>query len=467
MPDAAIIDRLAALPLLEGVPREELEWLVARGEARRYEAGAMPNKTGDSVDEMSIIIDGRVGLYLEKGGARRKIMEAGPGRVMGVLPFSRFQTAPGTTIVEDDILAFVIHRSHFPSLIRDCPGLTASLVHHMLDRTRDFRSVQLQDERLQALGKLASGLAHELNNPASAATRNAQALATMLEQTDRAAWTLAAARLTDDQLAVLAVVRTACAKQARTQTALEAADREDDFAEWLSRHRLEPGTAGALAASEVTIDALEKLAGVIPPETLGLAVGWVAGGSAARSAARHIELAAARIHDLVNAVRGFTFMDRETIAEDVDVTRGLNDTIAVLEGKAHEKSVAVQLETAADLPRIHGYGSEINQVWKNLIDNAIDAAGAEGQVIVTATRRGDSVVVRVADTGPGIPEAIRERLFEPFFTTKPVGQGTGLGLDMARRAVHLHGGDVDFTTQPGRTVFRVRLPIANAGTMRT
>jgi signal transduction histidine kinase len=159
-------------------------------------------------------------------------------------------------------------------------------------------------------------------------------------------------------------------------------------------------------------------------------------------------------------------MDRGGVPEEVDLARGLADTIAMLESKSRAKSVAVRLETADDLPRVYGFGSEINQVWEKLIDNAIDAAGHEGHVTVTAMSRGDAVVVRVTDDGPGILEQHRARVFDPFFTTKPVGQGTGLGLDLARRLVHLHHGDVDFTTQPGRTVFRVRLPVTGALAVR-
>jgi signal transduction histidine kinase len=145
----------------------------------------------------------------------------------------------------------------------------------------------------------------------------------------------------------------------------------------------------------------------------------------------------------------------------VDVARGLADTLAMLEGKARVKSATVHLEAADNLPRVEGVGSEINQVWQKLLDNALDAVGSQGRVTITATTREGSIIVRVADDGPGIPEEIRARVFDPFFTTKPVGQGAGLGLDIARRIVHLHRGDIEFTTQPGRTVFRVRLPAAS------
>jgi signal transduction histidine kinase len=263
-------------------------------------------------------------------------------------------------------------------------------------------------------------------------------------------------------LAVIDAVRAEAACPAPPRTAIEAADREDDMSDWLSHHGLEAAAADALAASTVTIAALEKLTRTLPPEVVGSAVRWIASAGAARQASQQIGVATARIHDLVRAVKGFTFMDRQGVPEAVDIARGLADTLAMLEGKARAKSATVHYESVPDLPRVEGFGSEINQVWEKLLDNALDAVGPQGNVTITASSRGDSILVRVADDGPGIPEAIRMRVFDPFFTTKGVGLGTGLGLDMARRIVLNHGGEIDFTTQPGHTVFRVRLPVLNA-----
>ena len=461
-----IIDRLASLPLLESVPRPQIEWLAANGELHTYASGTLLREAGARMDEMFILLAGRVAWYLEKRGGWRKGGEAGIGKVVGPIPYSRFDKAPGNLVIEDDAVAFLLPRSRFPGLISDCPDLTAALVHHMIDRSRDSRTAELNDDRLQSLGRVASGLAHELNNPASAATRHAQSLATLLIEVEEAARGLAAARLSDVQLEAVDVIRTICAGSPRTRTALEAADREDEISEWLTRHAVDPEVAEPLATSDVSLEALDRLTAVIPPATLGAVLRWVASGSAALGVTREIASATARIHDLIGAVKGFTFMDRDAVPEDVDVARGLADTLTVLESKLRTSSVTARLEAADDLPRVYGFGGEINQVWQNLIDNAIDAAGTGGHVTITATSRGDAIVVRVADDGPGIPEEHRARVFDPFFTTKPVGQGTGLGLDLVRRTVHLHNGDVDFTSQPGRTVFRVRLPITGARAAR-
>jgi signal transduction histidine kinase len=459
MPSDSVVDQLAAMSVFESVPRADLEWLAMHGEMRNYPSGSVFFNSTESIEHMYVLIAGRLMLHMDsKGGGRRTLLRAGAGRVLGTIPYSRFQRPPGATVVDEDLTVFALHQRHFPEMTREHPALTTGLVHHMLDRAREFRTVQLNDDRLQSLSRLASGFAHELNNPASAAARTAQALVGLLEEEARAARELLGARLTDGQLAVVDAIRAESSAPAPPRTALEAADREDDLVEWLTRHGLDARAAEPLGASAVTIGTMEHLSRTLPPEVVGQVIRWVANGSAAREASRQIETAACRIHDLVRAVKGFTFMDREGVPEAVDVARGLSDTLAMLEGKARAKSATVHCETAADLPRVDGFGSEINQVWEKLVDNALDAVGPQGNVTITATSRGDSVLVRIADDGPGIPEAIRTRIFDPFFTTKSVGQGTGLGLDMARRIVQNLGGDIDFTTQPGHTVFRVRLP---------
>jgi signal transduction histidine kinase len=451
-------DSLARLQLLESVPRDEIAWLVERGELRRYPEGAVIRSPGMAVEGMDIVLTGRVGMYAAKSGGWRKVTDVGVGYAAGALPYSRMRAAPGNLIAEEATTLFVLHERHFRDLITECPGVTTALVHHMIDRTRQFRTFEMHDERLLALGKLASGLAHELNNPAAGASSAARSLASLLDDAERSSRALAAARLDHTQLDAIDAVRSASARVAPARGALEAADREDDFTAWSERHGIESAALEALASSDLSLDALDALADALPAESLAAALGWIAAGAAARDVATQIRNATTRISDLVDAVKGFTFMDRERMPAEVDVAQGLADTIAVLESKSSAKSVDLRLDTADRLPAVWGYGSEINQVWQTLIDNAIDAVDVAGSVTITASVRGDSIVVRVADNGSGIPGENLSRVFDPFFTTKSVGRGSGLGLHQARHTVHLHNGDIELSSKPGRTVFRVRLP---------
>ena len=460
------LETLASLAMFEAVPPAELVWLGARADVVRLAHGEVFKDVGSSIDEMWIVVSGRVAVRTRQGsggaGSWRKFYDVWPGSVLGAMPFSRMRIAPARVVVEDDTVLVALDRSHFPDLVRECPALTTSLVHQMLDRARDYRSAQMHDDRMQSLGRLAAGLAHELNNPASGASSHARSLPALLDDVQSASRALASAHLTDEQIAEVDAVRRTCMVAARPRSPLEVADREEEFSDWLVRHQIDPLPAHVFATTDVSLSALDHLAVTLPAEALGAAVHWAASDMATRQAAEQIISATGRIHALVNAVKGFTFMDRDGAPDDVDIARGLADTVVMLESKSRAKSLKVRIETADDLPRIYGFGSELNQVWEKLIENAIDAARVDGNVTVTATRRGDSVVVRVMDDGPGIPDEHRARIFDPFFTTKPVGSGTGLGLDVARRFVHLNDGDLDFTSQPGHTVFRVRLPVAGA-----
>jgi len=458
-----IIDRIAALPVFATATCDEIEWLASRGNIRSIRAGTTIFESGSVVSEMYVLLTGHAGIYSVATGGERRLLDLRTGHVLGAMPYSRLSETPASVVAEDDVQALVISRAQFTDLVRECPNVTESLMHYMIDRVRLFHGARLNDDRLQSLGRLASGLAHELNNPASAATRHALSLPELLERGENAARAIAAAHLSNSQLEAVDAIRGGCAGAARTYSTCEIADREDDIADWLERHNIDAQLAETLASCDVDAAALDQLAKALPAPSLGPALTWVASGAAMRALARELGSATGRIHDLVAAVKGFSFMDREDVPGDVSISRGLADTIAVLQNKARAKSVTLQLHAADDLPRVHGFGSEINQVWENLIDNAIDASPNQGKVEITAIAGGDSVVVRVIDDGMGIPADHRVRIFDPFFTTKDVGQGTGLGLDLARRVVHAHRGDIDFTSQPGKTVFRVRLPAVAQG----
>ena len=461
-----LLERLTQHRTLGKAPRAELEWLVDHGRLQRFEIGDLVANHTQRLENLYVLFEGHLVIYVERGGGRRKVMEWYGGDVTGLLPYSRMTTPPGDSSIEAPTEALAVEKRHFPELMRDCPAITTMLVHVMLDRARIFTSSDLHDEKMVSLGRLAAGLAHELNNPASAAARSSNLLLSEVSTLESASRELGAAGLTPEELAAVERIRELCltTSEASILSPIERADREDSIADWLEAHDADVTLASSLADTSVTLDALEELGDIVDGDHLDVALRWIGAGSVARALATDVEKAASRVHHLVSAVKRFTYMDKPTAPENVPLPAGLADTVSVLSYKARKKSVAVSVDVEPDLPSVRGFGGELNQVWANLIDNAVDAAPEGGRVVVSAKREPGWVVVRVIDNGPGISPEIRGRIFDPFFTTKPVGSGTGLGLDIARKIVMRHNGEIDVVCQPGRTEFRVSLPIAEERT---
>jgi signal transduction histidine kinase len=458
-----LVDRLAAHTALGRAPREELAWLASHGFLRQLNKGDTLAAAGRSVEGLFVVLSGRIAIFVDRGAGLNKIMEWRAGDVTGLLPYSRMVSSPGDTVAQEPTEVLGVHRDHIRAMIRECHEVTSILVHTMLDRARLFTSSDLHDEKMVSLGKLSAGLAHELNNPASAIERSAALLEERLEDAERATRALGASRLTDAQLAAVDAVREAClaTRVPGVRSPIEQAEREEAIADWLAGRGLDVSIAEALSETAVTFEALDLIAGAVEGPALNAVLGWAAAGCSVRSLASEIQEAAMRVAGLVAAIKGFTHMDQATVAEPVDLGQGLANTVAVLKSKARGKSAAVVVDVEPGLPAVRGFVGELNQVWANLIDNALDAIPEAGRVEVLATRDQQRVVVRIVDTGPGIPAEIRGRIFDPFFTTKPVGHGTGLGLDIVRRLVDRHDGDIEVQSQPGRTEFIVSLPVAD------
>jgi signal transduction histidine kinase len=457
-----LVDRLAAHKSLGAAPRHELEWLASHGTLRHIAEGGVLSEKGVPVTRLFVILTGHVAIFVDRGAGRHKVMEWRAGDVTGVLPYSRMTSPPGDSVAQEPTEVLAIPRDDLPAMIRECHEITSMLIHKMLDRSRVFTSSGLQDEKMVSLGKLSAGLAHELNNPAAAIERSAALLEERLDEAEHATLALGAAKLTDAQLAAMDDVRASCLamRVPGVLSPIQQAEREDAIADWLADHGVDAAVAGPLAETSVTIDALDRIAAAVNGPPLSAILRWSAAGCSVRGIASEIQEAAMRISGLVTAIKGFTHMDQATVAEPVDLKSGLGNTVAVLNSKARSKSIAVAVNVPRNLPRALGFAGELNQIWANLIDNALDAAPASGRVDVNATRERDRVVVRVIDNGPGIPAEVRGRMFDPFFTTKPVGKGTGLGLDIVRRLLAHNDADVEVESVPGRTEFRVSLPIA-------
>ncbi|MFN2602193.1 MAG: ATP-binding protein [Gemmatimonadaceae bacterium] len=453
--------RLAQHRLLGSAPVTEHAWLVKNGKLRTYPVGGVVTAKSEQAKKLLIMFSGRLVLWVDRGAGSHKVFEWKAGEVAGVMPYSRVTSPPNDVVAEEPTELLAVQRELLPEMIRECPVITDMLVHVMVDRARTFTSSDLRDEKLISLGKLAAGLAHELNNPASAVVRSAKMLTESLGVSETAARRLEASRLSDAQLAAIDAVRSACngAPASFALSAVARADREDAISDWLDEHGSDEECAAPLATTGVTLAALDALAASMNGDALDSALRWIAAGCNVRALAAEIETASSRIHDLVGTVKRFTFMDRAPAAEPVDIRQGIAETLTLLGSKARSKSVTVSLESADDLPRAQAVGAELNQVWMNLIDNAIDAVPVGGHVEVSATHDQAHVIVRIVDDGAGIPPDIQGRIFDPFFTTKGVGEGTGMGLDIVRRILQQQEGEIAVDSRPGRTEFQVRLPV--------
>ncbi len=460
-----LVDRLAEHRTLGAAPREELAWLASHGSLRHLNAGDVLTAKGAKVEGLAVVLSGCIAIHVDRGSGLKRIMEWRGGDVTGLLPYSRLVSPPADTVAQEPTEILEVPRGCLRAMTRECYESTAILVHRMVDRARIFNSSDLHDEKMVSLGKLSAGLAHELNNPAAAIERNATLLADRLGDSERAARTLGAARLTDSQLQVVDEVREACASTIVpvVRSPIEEAEREEAMADWLADHSLDTTIAEALADTAVTFEGLDQLAGAVDGPALNAVLRWAAAGCAVRGLASEIQHAAVRIAGLVLAVKGFTHMDQAAVAESVDLLQGLSNTIAVLRSKARAKMVAVAVDVEPGLPPVRGFAGELNQIWANLIDNALDAVADSGRIEVLASAEGRRMVVRVVDNGSGIPAEIRDRIFDPFFSTKPTGLGAGLGLDIVLRLVRHNEGEISVESQPGRTEFRVDLPLAETG----
>jgi signal transduction histidine kinase len=458
-----LVDRLAAHRTIGSAPREELAWLAAHGSLRHLSDGEVLTAKGAPVEGLFVVLTGHVAIFVDRGAGRHKVMEWRAGDVTGMLPYSRLVGPPGDSVAQEPTEILAVPRGELAAMIRDCHEITSILVHKMVDRARVFTSSGLHDEKMISLGKLSAGLAHELNNPASAIERSAALLEDRLKDAEEAARALAASKLTDSELAAIDAVRASCLATPvhGVRSPIQQAEHEGAIADWLADHGVGAAIAGPLAETSVTLDALDRIADAVGGPTLGAGLRWAAAGCSVRGIASEIQDAATRIAGLVMAIKGFTHMDQATVAEPVDLSSSLGNTVAVLKAKARSKSVAVTVDVEPGLPRVRGFVGELNQIWANLIDNALDAVPESGRVEVSANCERHRVVVRVVDNGSGIPAEIRERLFEPFVTTKPVGKGTGLGLDIVRRLITHNDAEIAFDTAPGRTEFRVSLLLAD------
>jgi len=438
--------------------QDDLEWFVSQSGELRTPVGEITVKEGSPAEAMFVILEGELRARREMGPAGSPVYTAHAGDVTGVLPFSRMKTYSVTVRAVLPMRTLAFPASKFPELFQRMPELSRRLVGLLTDRVRNVTRDEQQREKLAALGKLSAGLAHELNNPSAAARRTAAALHDCLERL-RSASRNSALRAEDcGLLAQREDEIRASLKPADYHDEFARADRQDAILSWLEGRGVAEAwkLAPLLADANLTDEHLERFAG-----TAGAALGpeliRFATLLEMERIASELDNSTARISGLIKAIKEYSFMDQAPLQE-VDIKSSLETTLTIMHHKL-KRGITVTREYAPDLPKVMAYGSELNQVWTNLIDNAADAMGDTGKLLVRAVRENEYVLVEIADNGPGIPSEVQSRIFEPFFTTKEVGEGTGLGLDVVHRIVQKMRGLVTVKSVPGDTRFQVRIPM--------
>ena len=458
---------LRKIDVFSDLPEEELEWVAQRMDEVHFSAGEIYGKPGDPVEYLVVLLEGELQFERkDKPGASVLIAEA--GEVTGLLPFSRLKEFRGIARATRRSRVLRLHKKHFPDMLQRVPVLGQRLVGLMSDRIRETARIDTQQDKLMALGKLSAGLAHELNNPATAARRAALNLTEAMEDVRTASLKFLEHPLSKTQREAILMLEKKSAEKAASRVGppedpLELSDREEQITAWLERQGVEEAwkIAPILAEAGAKTEKLDELKELLGTALVGPGLKRVAAVITIFGLIREIDNSTRRISDLVTAIKRYSYMDQSPIQE-VDLTEDLENTLKIF---AHRLKVGVTVarEYDPELPRVCGYGSELNQVWTNLIDNAIDAMNGKGELRIRTARELDNAIVEIGDNGGGVPEAIQSRIFDPFFTTKKVGEGTGLGLDTALRIVRKHHGAIELKSKPGDTRFRVRLPIKGPG----
>ncbi len=451
---------LLRVPVFADLPDDQIAWFLGQSQELHLKAGDSYTRQGDPADAMFVLLEGQLQGRGEIGG-ETVIFTINQGNVTGLLPFSRMKQFTVGIRAETDSRALRFPASLFPELVQKMPELTKRLVGLMSDRIRETTRMEQQRDRLASLGKLSAGLAHELNNPASAAKRATSQLRTILKKIKEASHELGRRDLTAAQKAEIEKLEASFIQQNQPPPdALTTSDLEEQIDSLLRSHGQNDlwQLAADLARKNVKPEALESLFAALDADTARAALVRIAASVEVANLLNEIESSTARISDLVLAIKEYTYMDQAPV-QNVDIAKSLETTLTILNYKL-KRGVFVQRDYNQVPLLVNSFGSELNQIWTNLIDNAIDAMGGKGDLRVRTYREDSCVVVEIGDNGPGISPQVKPHIFEPFFTTKGVGEGTGLGLDTVLRIVKKHRGNIQVDSKPGDTRFQVRLPLA-------
>jgi signal transduction histidine kinase len=454
-----IVAALQKVAQLQGLELREYEWLATHGTEVFADPGAIIFCEGDPANKMQIMLKGEIHVRRERAPA--SIFIGRSGQLTGVLPYSRMKTYGGVGFAATSAWALEIDRSLFPQMLAAIPSMADRSVGVLLDRVREITRIEQQAEKLNALGKLAANLAHELNNPASAAQRAASGMLAELRAFGHERFALGQLCLSSERINEINAWESAVRDAADTLDGdhqAEQSAREDLVSEWLRSKSIRNTwqIAPELAEQGVTPAQLDHLSEQLDSDALGVVLSQFASSLRAERIAGAMLHSTARIFDLIRAIKDYSYMDQAPIQE-INIPQSLENTLAMFGSRLGHVEIVRDYEQ--DLPTISAYGSELNQVWTSLIENALDAINDHGQIKLAVHLLADMVLTEITDSGPGVPQELQARIFEPFFTTKAPGSGLGLGLDTANRVVRMHRGYITVQSKPGKTCFQVRLPV--------
>ncbi|MEV6342472.1 ATP-binding protein [Actinoplanes sp. NPDC051851] len=470
-PGRLTIGELRTLFLFEKLSDDQLTWIAEHGCTMRVPGGGLVLREGDPADSFFILLTGTIALTRRVGDDDvQTVRTEQRGVYMGATnAYLRDDGVPrkymGSMRALSDSEFFVLSAADFGWLMREWFPMAIHLLEGLALGMRNSQAAIGERQRLQALGALSAGLMHELNNPAAAASRATGALRERVAGMRMKLGKLAKGKVPPDRLIALLNLQEEVierAAKAPVRTAMQIADLEDELGDWMDEHDVTGGwdVAPVFAQGGIDTDCLTEIESRLEsPELLDQAIHWIGYALETEQLMSDIEDATGRVSSLVNAAKQYSHLDRAA-HQWIDVHGGLDSTLVMLSHKIGD-GVRVVKEYDRSLPQVPVHPAELNQVWTNLIDNAVQAMSGAGTLTIRTYREDDRVVVSVGDTGPGMSEEIRKRVFEPFFTTKPVGEGTGLGLDISYRiVVNGHGGDISVQSRPGDTRFLVRLPLS-------
>jgi signal transduction histidine kinase len=460
------IEDLRKVIALHDLPDDHLQWILAHSSYYEFDDGHLFFKKDDPIDEMWILLEGKVNFYMDVNGRlvyyftfENNDLSGGVG---GLLPYSRMKLSPGSSYAVGKVRGLMLHKKYFPELERLNPKFTQRLIGYMTERARIFATTKLQHEKVNALGNLAAGIAHELNNPAAAINRISTELIKRLKLNFELTQELLNHNITSRFINnIREIIQNNERKQsAKTKVSpLQQIQKEDELNEWLHQNDRSEA-AETFVEAGFSIDDLEKIRSEVGNEAFPKVINWLENLLTSELIIKDLEDASGRITKLVGAIKTHVHMDRSSDFQYTNIHNDLENTLTLLGYKIREKNIRIKKIFCEDMPEVEVNVGELNQVWTNIIDNAIYAMPQNGEMEIDTTCDSKNVTVRIMDNGTGIPKEILSRIFDPFFTTKKVGEGTGIGLDIVQRVVKQHKGEIKVNSEPGRTEFIVGLPVS-------